>query len=477
MAGIPHMAGGSSVGQFTKQVAEAIAKYKRLYGKAPSPDEVKGLEQYVTSLSRPTSKGIPTNPQRLAATTPAQNHLVDEAGNAYRAVPGPYGLTTPEKAGGYSIDPFANTGANFRAREGLYDPSVKAFESRDPFLTQAMTGRPPSGTYQKPFTVNVDDLHAQQAAQEAKGSIGAHTGTGAGERPAQSITPSADYFADMAAAVENKALPDNLVSVLRQKLGRNPTEDEINALIADLNVLNMDYTGKGATAFGFKPTMPKGRPTKAQEEEIAKWRQFGIDSGQARSAVEASGSDLKSRYPSLQREVEWGPESGMKMGGSVTPEQMRHMMLATGKTPSKFAGGGKAKAALKNYGAPIAMNVPFLAGDLSEIASNVKNKKYADAAEGAIGLGLDYLPYTPLTVALGNLRPSQLGDATLDTWNARKQQESLDAINRGFSNFEKASPANKKVKPSDAAVLKNIFPVQPEPETDYLSGFRGFETK
>ena len=203
LAGIPHMAGGSSVGQFTKQVAEAIAKYKRLYGKAPSPDEVKGLEQYVTSLSRPTSQGIPTNPARLAATTPHPELLVDEAGYGYRAAQGPRGLTTPEQAKGYTVDPFASTPENMTAREDAYQigtralktkvggekfaelpTRVKVIEDRDPFLTQAMTGRPPSGTRQKPFTVNVDDLHAQQASQEARGIYGGGTGLNPGDYPA-----------------------------------------------------------------------------------------------------------------------------------------------------------------------------------------------------------------------------------------------------------------------------------------------------
>jgi hypothetical protein len=345
MAGIPHMAGGSSVGQFANKIADAIAKYKRVYGKAPTPEEVKGLEKYVSNLSNPTG---PTrfNASRLAETTPAQEHLVDNAGRAYRAVPSPRGLTTPEQAAGYTTDPFANTGANFRAREGLYDDKVKAFESRDPFLTQAMTGRPPSGTRQKPFTANIDDLVAQNAALESKGIYTGSTGTKPGDLPTQSTTPSADYFASMSSAMENEALPENLVSVLRQKLGRQPTEDEINSVIADLNVLGMDYTGMGASVFGKKPAMPKGRPTKQQQAEIDAWRRLGIDSGQSRSAVDATSSDLRSRYPSLQREVDFGPEPGMKQGGSTSAEQMRHMMLASGKTPQKFAAGGKPSLAM-----------------------------------------------------------------------------------------------------------------------------------
>jgi hypothetical protein len=362
MAGIPHMAGGSAVDKqlasgAAQLVKQAIQKFKSVTGKAPSAEQIAHWETEASRLSQPTSV-MKSNPARLAGTTIHPELLVDEAGFGYRASPGPHGLTTPEYAKGYIGDPFAMTPQNMTAREDAYQlgtrtlktkvggekfaelpTKLKVLEDRDAFLTQAMTGRRPSGTRQKPFIVNVDDLNAQQASQEAKGIYSGGTGLNPGDRPTQSITPSADYFAEMAASKENKALPDNLVSALRAKLGRNPTEDEINALIADLNVLGHDYTGMGSSVFGLKPTMPKGRPTKAQQAEIDAWRQKAIDSGEARSAVDASGSDLKSRYPSLQREVEWGPEPGMKTGGSVTPEQMRHLMLAYGHTPQKFAKG------------------------------------------------------------------------------------------------------------------------------------------
>jgi hypothetical protein len=78
--------------------------------------------------------------------------------------------------------------------------------------------------------------------------------------------------------------------------------------------------------FGLKPAMPKGRPTKAQQAEIDAWRQKVIDSGQSRSSADASNYDLKTKYPSLQREVDYGPEPEFKKGGSTTPEDMRDVV-------------------------------------------------------------------------------------------------------------------------------------------------------
>lgn len=437
LAGIPHMAGGSSVGQFTKQIAEAIAKYKRVYGKAPSPEEIKGLEQYVTNLSVPTP-APKLNPARLAATTPHPELLVDEAGYGYRAAQGPRGLTTPEQAKGYDVDPFGMSPINKAARKEAYElgtrqlktkeggdvfatlpTGLKVIEDRDAFLTKQMVDRTPSSTYLKPFTTSVDDFRANQAALEARGTYGTHTGTEPGGIPTQSITPSADYFANMAASVENRGLPDNLVSTLREKLGRQPTEDEVNAFIANLNVAQHDYTGLGSSVFGLKPEMPKGRPTKAQQAEIDAWRQRAIDSGEASSAVTATGSDLRNRYPSLQREVEMGPDTGMKMGGSVTPEQMRHMMLMSGRTPSKFAGG----SAVRKLAAPAAINAGLFAPELTSMGKNLAKGKYGEVAGSAANIGLALAPFTPATVGLSLMIPSEIGDATLSTWNKQKAAE------------------------------------------------------
>jgi hypothetical protein len=370
----------------------------------------------------------------LEATTPNPELLVDRAGYGYRASPGPYGLTTPEQAKGFEVDPFGMSPQNMAAREEAYQlgtrqlktkdggdvfaslpTKLKVIDDRDPFLTEAMTGRKPSGTYQKPFTTNVDDLAAQNAQLESKGVYGGRTATEPGDMPTQSTTPSADYLAERAAALENRALPDNIVSTLRQKLGRQPTEDEINAYIANLNVMNMDYTGKGASVFGLKPAMPKGRPTKAQQAEIDAWRQKVIDSGQSRSSADASNYDLKTKYPSLQREVDYGPEPEFKKGGSTTPEDMRHMMLAYGKVPQKY------KDAYKNMSD---FNKAVAAVGPADVAYELSQKRPGGAAISAIetvaGATMPMKGFLPL---MGAMYSSDMGDATLDTYKAKRQAE------------------------------------------------------
>jgi hypothetical protein len=240
--------------------------------------------------------------------------------------------------------------------------------------------------------------------------------------PTQSTTPSADYLAERAAALENRALPDNIVSQLRKELGRQPTQDEINAYIANLNVLGMDYTGKGASSFGLRPEMPKGRPNKAKQTEIDKWRQFGIDSGQSRSAVDASNYDLRNRYPSLQREVEYGPEPEFKKGGSTTPEDMRHMMLAYGKVPQKY------KDAYKNMSG---FNKLVATVGPADVAYELSQKRPGGAAISALetvaGATMPMKGFAPL---MGAMYSSELGDATLDTYNAKRQAEINERLSK-----------------------------------------------
>ena len=446
LAGIPRMAGGG--GAPGKLTAGAAAIYNNLVKKATAvkraplnAKELAIIEQHASSLSRPTSPGIPTQPGRLEATTPNPELLVDRTGYGYRASPGPYGLTTPEQAKGFEVDPFGMSPQNMAAREEAYQlgtrqlktkdggdvfaslpTKLKVIDDRDPFLTEAMTGRKPSGTYQKPFTTNVDDLAAQNAQLESKGVYGGRTATEPGDMPTQSTTPSADYFAERAAALENRALPDNILSQLRKQLGRQPTEDEVNAYIANLNVLNMDYTGKGASVFGLKPTMPKGRPTKAQQAEIDAWRQKAIDSGQSRSSADASNYDLKTKYPSLQREVEYGPEPEFKKGGSTTPEDMRHMMLAYGKVPQKY------KDAYKNMSG---FNKAVAAVGPADVAYELSQKRPGGAAISAIetvaGATMPMKGFLPL---MGAMYSSELGDSTLDAYNAKRQAETDERLSK-----------------------------------------------
>lgn len=451
MAGIPHMAGGSSVGQFTKQIAEAIAKYKRIHGKAPSQQEVDALHKHVASLSSPTpGSSIPTNPARLAGTTPAQNLLVDEMGRSYAPLYGKRAtLTTPEQARGYEIDPFGMEQSNLRARAGLELPNKKAFENRDPFLTEAMTGRSPTRTRQKPFTTNVDDLNANLAHLESKGQYGAHTGTEPGGLPTQSTTPSADFFAQMSSGLENAKLPANIRSMLREKLGREPTEDEINSFISNMNVLRHDYTGQGTAAFGAERPFPAGRPTKQQSEEIAAYRQNAIDSGISPSALKAGRDELERDYPNLLREREWGPE-GHKAGGQITTDEMRHMMIAEGHEPEHFKKGRSVMDNIKNMSftnKAMAMLGPMdVASELKEGRPGGAMLSAADTVAGSVlPFFKGYLPFQALTHSK-ELGPKE-GTRDWEIENPRAMREYQAQLQQELEADEAARQRTEQIAP------------------------------
>ena len=54
MLGVPSMAAGGAY-NLAGQVAKAVAAFKRMYGKEPSPEDIKALEAYAQNLSQPTS--------------------------------------------------------------------------------------------------------------------------------------------------------------------------------------------------------------------------------------------------------------------------------------------------------------------------------------------------------------------------------------------------------------------------------------
>jgi len=322
---------------------QTVKKFPAMMGRNPTAEDLAKIEYHAKEFSKPVHEMSTAHAEelqrRLQATTPAKDMLVDASGRAYQPIHNvdqTKGLMTPEQAAGYNVDQFGSTPANFRAREGLYAPDVQAFESRDPFLTQAMTGRPPSGTRQKPFTTNIDDLAANRASLEAKGQYGDVADVAPGGYPTQSTTPSADYFANMAAKIEAAKLPTNIQSTLREALGRNPTEDEINAAIANLNVAGHDYTGKGAAIFGERPKTKRGTLTAEEKEKLAQWRQQAIDSGMSRTAVNASPSDLAAKFPGIAAEQELGPALPFSHGGDVHPDQLRAEMIAHGYEQSSL---------------------------------------------------------------------------------------------------------------------------------------------
>jgi hypothetical protein len=129
-------------------------------------------------------------------------------------------------------------------------------------------------------------------------------------------------------------------------------------------------------------------------------------------------------------------------GKAPTPAEMRHLMLAYGKTPSKFAKGG---AAIKRMAAPAAINAGLFAPELSAMGKNFARGKYGDVAGGMAGLALALAPYTPATVGLSLMSPNETGDATLDTWNKQKEDEA-----RAYREYlRQTSPVFQENQPVD----------------------------
>ena len=444
-AGIPHLAIGGvpklSAGA-ENVLKSAIKKFSTVFGRHPNVEELSQLEAHAAKLSQPTNTA-PANLKRLEATTPAQNMMVDASGRAYQPVHNidqSKRMLAPEEAAGYTSDPFGSTAANFRAREGLYNNDVKAFESRDPFLTEAMTGRAPTRTNQKPFTTSIDDLVQNKAHLENKGIYGDVANVAPGDYPTQSTTPSADYLAHMSSAIEASKLPTNIRSTLRSVLKREPTDDEINAAIANLNAAGHDYTGKGAAIFGERPTSTGARPTKQQAAELADWRQRAIDSGQSRTSVMASPTEIRNRTPGIAEQMDLGPDTGFANGGSTSPKQMRADMMVRGYSVGNLV---EPVGHVVVQGAPnIAAHGMYAAPSIADIKpsySAAKTGNYGKALETAGDIASAIAPFTPAFVApqLAAYSP-EVGNSTIQGW---KQHEAEMAAQKQADAAEKAKRA------------------------------------
>jgi hypothetical protein len=315
MAGIPHMATGKAVaGQFDKAIAGAVAKFKQLYGKSPSPQEMQALQSHVQGLSNPTS---------------------------------------PILRSGMSAQPRA-------AYELATDPNlINPDMARDEFLTKMTTGRTTKGTNLRPMVEDITDptvvknIEGQQLEEGARNSI----------------TPSADYFGEVSTNIENAALQGGAFDKLKQgffeKFGRYPDADETNALIADFNPARHQYGPKGVSVVGERPGTAKG---------MSEYRNEARNEGLAETYL----TKRPGNYPQyLQDELELQkgilPAKGMKEakkrvskdiqptdfyiddegnlvkvfptmkaeGGQITPDEMIHQMIVAGQEPQKFSGGGR----------------------------------------------------------------------------------------------------------------------------------------
>jgi hypothetical protein len=324
MAGIPRMAAGKAVvGQFDRAIAGAVAKFKQLYGKSPSAQEMEALKSHVQGLSSPTS---------------------------------------PVLRSGMSAQPRA-------AYELATDPNlINPDMARDEFLTKMTTGRTTKGTNLRPMAQDISDpsvvknIEGQQMAGQLDEAIPGASQTG-------SITPSADYFGEVSTNIENSALQGGAFDKLKQafvkKYGRYPDADETNAMIAEFNPARHQYGSQGASIVGGRPATAKGMSdwrNQARSEGIpesylnkppADYPQYLKDELQMqRGELPTSGirEAKKKRASNVEPTDFYVDEEGnlvkvyptMKAeGGQITPDEMRHMMLVQGQTPQKFAGGGR----------------------------------------------------------------------------------------------------------------------------------------
>ena len=322
MAGIPRMAGGKAVaGQFDKAIAGAVAKFKQLYGKSPSAQEVEALKSHVQGLSSPTSPIL-----RSGKGTEARAQF--ELGTDLN-------LINPDTA-------------------------------RDPFLTKMQLDRTPKGTQLRPKTFDITDPNVTKNIEERQMSgLMDEDIPEASQRI--SSTPSADYFGEVSSNIENAALQGGAFDMLKaefvKKFGRYPNADETNQMIADYNIMRQQYGPKGISVVGERPRTARG-----MEEFRAEARNEGIEESALtnppadypkylKNELAIQRGELPSiKIPKAKKKNAVEPtdfytdEEGnlvkvfptMKAaGGQITPEEMMHQMIIAGQEPQRFAAGGR----------------------------------------------------------------------------------------------------------------------------------------
>ena len=317
MLGIPSLAGG---GVLASSVQKAIAAFKRMYGKDPSPEDIKALEAYAENMANPTS-GLRTG---QSAAPRAQYEL--------------------------ATDP------------NIINPDT----ARDEFLLQSMTGRGQKGTRLAPKVYDVTDpVNIQR--MESNQMAGAYDDILEGKQFG-STTPSADYFAGQAAARENAALAAGKIPLIDQlkmqffkQTNRYPTDEELHAVIAEYNPMRHRYGSRGASIVGERPATARGMqdwrsqartegipeaylnkppadyPQYLKDElDILKGRLPGVAAKQQRArkgSAPTPGSTI-TRYDEMGNPIEVQNFAGGRQ--AISPEQMRFDMAATGYAPSKF---------------------------------------------------------------------------------------------------------------------------------------------
>ena len=376
---------------------KAIRNFKAINGRVPTAQELAGIEQQAAKFSMPTS-----------------------------------GLR-----GGMSAQPRA--AYELATDLNLINPDT----ARDPFLTKMLTGRTTKGTNLKPIAQDITDpavvknIESQQMAGQLDELL----------PNTSSTTPSADYFAQQSRAIENEALSGGALDSLKQnfaeKTGRYPDADELNAIIAEFNPARHQYGEQGLGIMSQRPPTAKG---------MTDWRNAARNEGVPESYLtkrqgnypqyiqdeltiqrgEIPTSGIKEAKKKLPKEVEpssfYIDEEGnivkvyptMKAeGGQITPRDMLAQMIVNQVTPQKFASGKKVLSKAAGPAAFMALSAPQIA----EMGTHLASKTPTKALGGAYDLATAFLPmkaYAPLFAATYS---PELGDATLDAWNAQKEAE------------------------------------------------------
>ena len=133
---------------------------------------------------------------------------------------------------------------------------------------------------------------------------------------------------------------------------------------------------------------------------------------------------------------------GGQVQQNLSPEDMQAAMIVNGQTPQKFAGG----SLVKNIGTQAAFSLPFMAEDAKDIAQDIKNKKYKEAAAKTVGVGYSaFTPVNPLTALISGMTYSpEVGDATLDAYKQKQAEHEAEVQARA----QALSPVFKWNKPA-----------------------------
>ena len=228
------------------------------------------------------------------------------------------------------------------------------------------TGRGQKGTRLAPKVYDVND---PVTAQRIEGNqlAGAYDDMLEGKEFGN-ITPSADFFATRASALENAALGagktpliDQLKMQFHKQNGRYPDQEELDVLVANYNAMRHQYGSQGASIVGSRPATARG---------MGPWREQARAEGIPEAYINKPPADYP-KYLQDELQIQQGIQPGTKPyapkarkgsaptpGSTITkydefgnpvevqqyavgnqvlsPDQMRWDMAAMGGAPSAF---------------------------------------------------------------------------------------------------------------------------------------------